>query len=252
MRVRLIEILCVVVTVAACSQAQRSFDSELVTLAISPVAAVDVEGGRSIPGLTVLLAGDSIGAIGPVREIAIPPGADRLEAADGFLMPGLWDMHVHLANPAEPVLSPERQLEEYLRWGVVGVRDMGGDWSELLRLKAAVTEERSKGPRIVAAGPFLDGDGEEPLFLSVAEAGQRSIEHLSPALPSDAGLLFSCSSREDELRAELAAIQEERQREEVDRKAIGQRRIRLQRDLLKSFSRERVEAVANVLIGEGT
>jgi imidazolonepropionase-like amidohydrolase len=56
---------------------------------------VDVASGMLVPDQTVLIAGNRIVAVGPTDEVGIAPGADVIDAAGGYLIPGLWDMHIH-------------------------------------------------------------------------------------------------------------------------------------------------------------
>jgi cytosine/adenosine deaminase-related metal-dependent hydrolase len=79
----------------SCAHAQSS------TVAIRGVTVVDVKDGSLDPEQTVLVAGNRIAAVGSVREVAVPDDARVVEAAGRYLIPGLWDMHVHsVANVA--------------------------------------------------------------------------------------------------------------------------------------------------------
>src|SRR4029450_13813225 len=71
------------------------------TVAIRGVTVVDGRDGSLHPGQTVLVTGNRIEAVGSVRGVAIPDDAKVGEAAGRYLIPGLWDMHVHsVANVA--------------------------------------------------------------------------------------------------------------------------------------------------------
>lgn len=65
------------------------------TVAIRGVTVVDVTDGSLRPGQTVLIDGSRIGVIGPVAELGVPADADIMDGAGGYLIPGLWDSHVH-------------------------------------------------------------------------------------------------------------------------------------------------------------
>ena len=75
-------------------------------------------------GTTVLVRGDRIEAVGPDGTIAIPPGAEIIDAGGKSLLPGLWDMHVHLGQDFAGPL--------HLGAGVTSVRDLASDTDELL------------------------------------------------------------------------------------------------------------------------
>ena len=57
---------------------------------------IDGYGGRPIENSVVLIAGDRIQAVGRVGEIAVPEGAEVISTEGMSVLPGLWDMHVHL------------------------------------------------------------------------------------------------------------------------------------------------------------
>jgi hypothetical protein len=66
-------------------------------LVIRNARLFDPETMTSRPGMTVVVAGDRIEKVGPDREVDIPAGADIVRAGGKMLLPGLWDMHVHLS-----------------------------------------------------------------------------------------------------------------------------------------------------------
>jgi len=91
-------------------------------VAITHVTVVDVEKATSHRDLTVLTDGQRITAVGPAESTRVPVNARVLDGRGKWLIPGLWDMHVHTAVPTGRML-----LSLYVANGVTGVRDMGGD-----------------------------------------------------------------------------------------------------------------------------
>src|SRR5918994_2650433 len=83
----LVSVLCLLLF--ACAHAQPA------TVAIRGVTIVDVMDGSLRPEHTVLMAGNRITAVGPADQVRTPDDADLVDAPGGFLIPGLWDMHVH-------------------------------------------------------------------------------------------------------------------------------------------------------------
>src|SRR5215510_13367632 len=65
-------------------------------LAFTHVTVIDGTGAEAKPNFTVVIAGDRIVEIGPQQSARIPNGAQIINANGKFLIPGLWDMHVHL------------------------------------------------------------------------------------------------------------------------------------------------------------
>lgn len=113
--------------------------------------------------------------MGSTGRVEIPRGAHVLEAAGKYLIPGLWDMHVHFSAPPPYEEDPAaRDFALYIANGVTGVRLMGG-WpaeavSWILGLPDQIRSGARPGPRLVTAGPHLDG-GKLPFpgMLIVAE-----------------------------------------------------------------------------------
>ena len=89
-------------------------------IVLSHVTVVDVNGATGDRALrkdqTVIVVGDRIAAVG--KGIQVPSEARVVDARGKFLIPGLWDMHVHITDAS--------YLGMFIANGVTGVRDMGG------------------------------------------------------------------------------------------------------------------------------
>ena len=92
------------------------------SLVIKHVKVIDATGRGPEPNMTVIVDGDRIVAVSPSRRTHIPRKAVVVDGTGKFLIPGLWDMHVHGASDAR---APWSHLL-FLANGVVGVRDMSG------------------------------------------------------------------------------------------------------------------------------
>ncbi len=75
------------------------------TVALREVTVVSVSDGSLRAEQTVLVAGNRITAMGPVDDISVPDDADVIDGAGGFLIPGLWDMHVHSVANVGPDMA---------------------------------------------------------------------------------------------------------------------------------------------------
>ncbi len=86
--------------------------------------------------------------------------ADRLIDANGkFVMPGLWDNHVHFRGGDTLVEENKDLLPLFLAYGITTVRDAGGDITpSVLEWKDQIANGELDGPRIFSSGPKLDGD----------------------------------------------------------------------------------------------
>jgi hypothetical protein len=141
-------------------------------IVIRNVTIVDPERDRLEPRRDVVILGDRIVAI-QAGGTARPPEDGRvIDGAARFLMPGLWDFHVHVFSaPGEEDLA----LPLYLLNGVTGIRDVGALRSlpEQQAVAAAVARGERVGPRIVLAGALIDGPpGSWPGQLVAGDPGE--------------------------------------------------------------------------------
>jgi imidazolonepropionase-like amidohydrolase len=173
----------------ACSQAQTA------DVAIRDATVVDVTSGLLVPDQTVLIAGNRIVAVGPTGEVGIPPGADVIDAVGGYLIPGLWDMHVHSVREAPAVREEgfiahvEWHFPLFLAYGVTGVRNMNDATADpTLELTNSVRRRLADGellgPRLLTSGPFVDGDpplGEGAVVVRTAAEARAVVNRLADA-----------------------------------------------------------------------
>jgi len=145
------------------------------TLAITHVTIVNLNGGPLQPEMTVLIRAGKVLTIVKTGQSQIPQDATQFDGTGKFLMPGLWDMHVH-------VLTPERDFPMFIANGVLGVRNMGGVPKDVFQWRADVTSGRVLGPRMVACGPVVDGPHpahpEHAISVSTADDGRRAVQSL--------------------------------------------------------------------------
>ncbi|HMF55105.1 MAG TPA: amidohydrolase family protein [Pyrinomonadaceae bacterium] len=125
-------------------------------IAITHVTVIDATGAAAQADMTVVVTGDRITAVGRSASVKVPRGAMVVDGTGKFLIPGLWDMHVHTASSAL-TKNPKIFFPLFLANGITGVRDMGGDLQLLQQWRASIARGEMIGPYIVAAGPMLDG-----------------------------------------------------------------------------------------------
>ena len=121
-------------------------------LAISDVTVIDATGAPAKPNMTVIITGDQITRIAKTGEVAIPKNAQVVDAKGKFLIPGLWDMHVHTVWKG----LPAKYFPMFIANGVTGVRDMASDLGLLKQLRKDINEGKLMGPRLIG-GPMVDG-----------------------------------------------------------------------------------------------
>jgi imidazolonepropionase-like amidohydrolase len=143
-----------------------------VPLVLQHVTVIGGTGGAAKPDQTVIISGGHITAIAPAGKIKLDKAATVIDARGKFLIPGLWDMHVHLAGiNADPAWSKEVLLPLLIANGITGVRDMGGDLEVLLSWKREVEAGSLLGPHFYASGPWLAAGGRKtPEQFPVANA----------------------------------------------------------------------------------
>jgi imidazolonepropionase-like amidohydrolase len=139
-------------------------------LVIDHVTVIDVSGGPARADQTVVVSGDTITAVAKSGSLQIPKGAQVVDARGKFLIPGLWDMHTHIAGiSAKPSWAKQVLIPLLVASGITGIRDMGGDLDALKLWRQEISSGALIGPRIVAAGPMLLPPGRAPAPADPAE-----------------------------------------------------------------------------------
>jgi imidazolonepropionase-like amidohydrolase len=151
-------------------------------LTLTNVTVVDVRGGRLQPGMTVMIEGGRIARVVPTRAVGKgAEGGQRVDASGKFLIPGLWDMHVHLSFGDWFPGARDVSLPLFIANGVTGVRDMGSDIEPVFEWRKAIDAGSLLGPRIVTPGPMLDGPKPRfpsSLAITTPDDGRRAVRSL--------------------------------------------------------------------------
>ena len=153
-------------------------------LVINHVTLIDVVSGQLRPNQVVAVTQGKIVRVGPAGQGSYP-AKQQLDGTGRYLMPGLWDMHVHFRGGDTLIAANKKSLALYLAHGITTVRDAGGDMTPSIfqwrREEAAGT---LAGPRIFTSGPKIDGPGATwPGSLEVETPAQvskalDSLQHL--------------------------------------------------------------------------
>jgi len=160
--------LAAIAALLAASSVQARENADLL---IRGASVVDVAHGSILPRQAVAVRGDSIVAVGPDRTISRRFESKRTVDASGkFVMPGLWDMHVHFGGGPELIAENKALLPLYVAYGVTAVRDCAADISSsVLEWRDGVAKGRLLGPTIFTSGPKLEG--YKPLWKGTLEVG---------------------------------------------------------------------------------
>ncbi|HXJ07122.1 MAG TPA: amidohydrolase family protein [Candidatus Acidoferrum sp.] len=167
------------VLLVAVAEAQKPPASDLVV--INNVSVVDVRSGELLVDQTVILERNRIASVGPSKSAKYPRNAPSVNGHGYFLIPGLWDMHVHLVFGDWFPGAKEITLPLLIANGVTGVRDMGSELETVQDWRNEIEAGRLLGPRIFTAGPMLDGP--KPRFpssiaITTPEDGRRAVDNL--------------------------------------------------------------------------
>jgi hypothetical protein len=127
------------------------------TLAFRNVSIVDGRDSSARSAQNVVIRGSRIVAAGPASSTPVPAGARVIDASGKFLIPGMWDMHVHTA-----ITGGRPLLGLYVANGVTGVRDLAAEWDTVRTWRKEIRAGALVGPRMVLSGPYLEG-GDVPV-----------------------------------------------------------------------------------------
>ena len=145
-------------------------------LALTNVTVIDTTGSGPGQRATVVITGDRISEVGEPNKISLPRGAQTVDCTAKYLLPGLWDMHMHLS------LVSDLAFPLLIANGVTGVRDMGGDLDQIDRWRDEIAKGTRTGPRIIRAGPIVDGPRKEEaqhrLTVNNAAEARQAVDSL--------------------------------------------------------------------------
>lgn len=158
-------------------------------LVFTHVTVIDVTGAPSRSNMTVIVEGNRIAAVGGTGKVRIPRDVQVVDARGKFLIPGLWDMHVHIFNNsfAAGTNDSEIYFPLLLANGVTGVRDLWTDPDDLKLVRKWRTEmegAKALAPRIAAGSSIIDG---VPTFLpnmlgvATPDEGRRAVRTMKEA-----------------------------------------------------------------------
>ena len=141
---------------------------------IRHVSIVDVEAAKTIAGQAVVLKGDDIVAVGADGAIAKDWRAVRtIEGNGGYLIPGLWDMHVHFGGGPELIEENKALLPLYVANGITTIRDCSGDLPEhVLAWRGEIASGSLFGPRLLTSGAKIEGIA--PVWKGTIEVGSEA------------------------------------------------------------------------------
>src|SRR5262249_15928193 len=119
-------------------------------------------------------------ALGNSADVALPADAEIVDAGGRFVIPGLWDMHAHIA--ATNSAGAQEYLNLFLANGVTGVREMHSFFPDMIfAMRKEIEQGKGMGAWIVAAGGMIDGTNPSAggaLVAADAEQGRAAVQSL--------------------------------------------------------------------------
>ena len=152
---KILPVLFLVSVLVSCNTEEKEkFDVLILNASI-----VDVASGEILQERLVGISGDTIRFVGEMADSERYEADKTINAENKFLMPGLWDMHVHFRGGDTLVEENKDFLPLFLAHGITTVRDAGGDITpSVLEWREQIANGTLEGPRIFTSGPKLDGD----------------------------------------------------------------------------------------------
>jgi imidazolonepropionase-like amidohydrolase len=150
------------------------------SILIQNVTVIDPGASTVTPATSVLLAGGKIQAVAPAGQLS-RGDARVIDGTGKYLIPGLWDMHVHTIMGDWMPGATEVTLPLFVANGVTGIRTMGDELPTILEWREAIARGKLLGPRMVSSGPMLDGPKPNfPASLQIASPADavRAVDSL--------------------------------------------------------------------------
>lgn len=177
-------IFSALLVVQSCGPSGEVFEN---AVCIQNITTIDPQEGARV-NQTVILRDGKIFRIAPTAELKLSPTNTIIDGTGKFLIPGLWDAHIHFAYI--PSLAP-RMFDLFLLYGITSVRDTGGELNFVSHWRENSRANPTDAPRVMIAGPLLDGvptvydgsPGHPPLAAGSATIEQivRKVEVLDSA-----------------------------------------------------------------------
>ncbi|MEZ5317177.1 MAG: amidohydrolase family protein [Vicinamibacterales bacterium] len=189
-------------------------------LALVGGTLIDGYSSTPIRNSVILVSGERITAVGRVGEIPVPAGAEVISTEGMSVLPGLWDMHVHLMinghsdydhwdrtypSRFEKDIMPA-SARQLLMAGVTSARDLGGPLEASLHVRDAINRGELDGPTLYVSGPFIQHEpypGTELFRWGVTSPadGRAKVDRLADAGVDVIKLIDQDQMTMDEVRA---------------------------------------------------
>ncbi len=171
MRKHLLPLIVSLIILLSCQSNETIFKD---ALCIENITTIDANNGL-LDNQTLIIKNGKILKIASSKDLKLAKENNIIDGSDKYLIPGLWDTHIHFSYIEE--LAPS-MFDLFLAYGVTGVRDTGGQIGFVKQWKDKALANPLTSPRVMIAGPLLDGTP------NVYDGSSPSRPHLSVGLNS--------------------------------------------------------------------
>lgn len=164
-------LLCFALTIQAQSSDSASGEKGTGSIYITHVTVIDTETGKESRDQTAVISGDRISEVKDSKEVKPAAGAKVVDGTGKYLIPGLWDMHVH-------TWDYESTYPLYIANGVTGVRDMFGP-PDANKFRSELATKTIIAPHFYLASPIVDGHPAvwpQSIEVTTADQAKRVVD----------------------------------------------------------------------------
>jgi imidazolonepropionase-like amidohydrolase len=149
-------------------------------LVLANANVVDVRAGTVLPHMTVVIHNGRIEGVGKVGMIDTGHNVNVVNASGKYVIPGLWDMHVHTAGGPDAPWDEKVIYPLLVANGITGIRDMGGDPNLLEERRKKIDSGDLTGPTIFYGGPFLrhGKSDNQTVGVNTSDEARRAVDDL--------------------------------------------------------------------------
>lgn len=152
---KLILILPITLILAACNQVTQKQQADII---INHANVINMMTGQITANQSIVIKNSTIVARGGNELNLRYSATSQIDASGQYVMPGLWDMHVHFGGGEQLITENKQLLPLYLAYGITTVRDAAADLSEsVLQWREQINQGTLIGPTIYTSGPKLEG-----------------------------------------------------------------------------------------------
>lgn len=129
-----------------------------VDLLITSASLIEISSGNILEGKVIAIAGDTIHSVFDEALLGTYSATETINAEGKFIIPGLWDVHMHFGGGDSLIQENKNLLNLYLAHGITSVRDCAADLSpSVLQWREEIAKGELLGPTIFTSGPKLEG-----------------------------------------------------------------------------------------------